>query len=125
MSGEEIQLGPFVGGLDTSSDPTAIADNALAEVINFELSDDGSMKNRPPFEALTGSLPTNTATYSEITRNKILQPSYESTPLAGETLTTEWASQGISSLKVGEITPTNAGASLWGLTGWGTSPWAN
>lgn len=49
MAGEEIRLGPFVGGLNTFSDPTAIGDTDLAEVQNFEMEADGSLVNRPPF----------------------------------------------------------------------------
>ncbi len=54
---EEIRLGPFVGGLDTSSDPTAIADTALSEIVNFELSDDGSLVNRPPIVSIGTPIP--------------------------------------------------------------------
>lgn len=48
MAGEAIQIGPFVGGLNTFSDPTAIADNELAVCENFELDLDGSLVSRPP-----------------------------------------------------------------------------
>lgn len=48
MAGEQIRLGPFVDGLNTFSDPTAITDTSLAEVVNFELDLDGSLVNRPP-----------------------------------------------------------------------------
>ena len=48
MSGEAIQIGPFVGGLNTFSDPTAIADNELVLCDNFELDLDGSLVSRPP-----------------------------------------------------------------------------
>ena len=48
MPGESIQVGPFVGGLNTFSDPTAIADNELVVANNFELDLDGSLKSRPP-----------------------------------------------------------------------------
>lgn len=49
MPGEAIQIGPFTGGLNTFSDPTAIADNELTVCENFELDLDGSLKSRPPF----------------------------------------------------------------------------
>lgn len=48
MPGEAIQIGPFVGGLNTFSDPTAIADNEVAVCENFELDLDGSLLSRPP-----------------------------------------------------------------------------
>jgi hypothetical protein len=45
--GEALRLGPFVGGLNTASDPTAIADTELVECINWELDIDGSLISRP------------------------------------------------------------------------------
>lgn len=48
MPGEAIQIGPFIGGLNTFSDPTAIADNEVAICENFELDLDGSLVSRPP-----------------------------------------------------------------------------
>lgn len=48
MPGNPIQIGPFIGGLNTYSDPTAVADNELVECENFELDLDGSLKSRPP-----------------------------------------------------------------------------
>lgn len=49
MPGQAIQVGPFLGGLNTFSDGTAIADNELSVCENFELDIDGSLKSRPPF----------------------------------------------------------------------------
>lgn len=46
--GEAIRFGPFVGGLNTGSDPTAVADAELVECVNFELDIDGSLFQRPP-----------------------------------------------------------------------------
>lgn len=48
MPGESIQIGPFVGGLNTFSDATSIADNELAVCQNLELDLDGSLVSRPP-----------------------------------------------------------------------------
>ena len=48
MPGEAIQIGPFVGGLNTFSDETAIADNELTRCENFDLDLDGSLVSRPP-----------------------------------------------------------------------------
>lgn len=50
MPGEEIRIGPFIGGLNTFSDPTAIEDTELTELVNFELDLDGSLVSRPPIE---------------------------------------------------------------------------
>jgi hypothetical protein len=52
MPGAAIQVGPFIGGLNTFSDATAIADNELVVCENFELDLDGSLKSRPPIEDL-------------------------------------------------------------------------
>jgi hypothetical protein len=46
MGGQPLRLGPFVGGLNTASDPTAIADAELAKATNFELDIDGSLISR-------------------------------------------------------------------------------
>lgn len=48
MPGQAIQIGPFVGGLNSFSDPTAVADNELVQCLNFELDLDGSLISRPP-----------------------------------------------------------------------------
>lgn len=54
--GQPLRLGPFIGGLNTASDPTAIADAELAVCSNFELDIDGSLISRPPIEELAGSI---------------------------------------------------------------------
>jgi hypothetical protein len=60
MPGSPIQVGPFVGGLNTFSDATAIADNELTICQNFELDLDGSLKSRPPIENLDIDFPLDT-----------------------------------------------------------------
>ena len=60
MPGQAIQVGPFIGGLNTFSDPSAVADNELVECNNFELDLDGSLKSRPPFEDLGVDFPLDT-----------------------------------------------------------------
>lgn len=54
MSGAPIRLGPFTGGLNTASDPTAIADAELTECHNFELDIDGSLISRTPYQEELG-----------------------------------------------------------------------
>lgn len=49
MPGEPIRLGPFVGGINSLSDPTALQDNELVDAVNLELDLDGSYIGRPPF----------------------------------------------------------------------------
>lgn len=53
--GKPLRLGPFIGGLNTGSDPTAIADAELVQSQNLELDIDGSLVSRPPFQELEGS----------------------------------------------------------------------
>jgi hypothetical protein len=54
MGGQHLRLGPFVGGLNTTSDASTIADVELAECTNFEQDLDGSLKSRPPFKEIAG-----------------------------------------------------------------------
>lgn len=54
MGGQPLRLGPFIGGLNTASDPTAIADAELVELTNFELDIDGSLISRPPMTESQG-----------------------------------------------------------------------
>lgn len=55
MPGESVILGPFKGGLNTLVDPSAIGDDDLADVVNFDLDIDGSLKVRPPITIDTAS----------------------------------------------------------------------
>lgn len=48
MPGSPVRLGPFTGGLNTLSDPTALDDTELVDCVNFELDLDGSLLSRPP-----------------------------------------------------------------------------
>lgn len=49
MPGDPIRLGPFVGGINQLSDPTALQDNELVDAVNLELDLDGSYISRPAF----------------------------------------------------------------------------
>lgn len=53
MPGKPIKLGPFIGGMNTASDPTSISDNQLVDVVNMELDLDGSLISRPPIQSAT------------------------------------------------------------------------
>lgn len=57
MAADPIQIGPFVGGLNTFSDPTAVADNEAVQIENFELDLDGSLVSRPPIVDKSVSMP--------------------------------------------------------------------
>src|SRR5258708_4511170 len=52
--GKPLRLGPFIGGLNLGSDPTAIADAELVECRNLELDIDGSLVSRPPMQEVDG-----------------------------------------------------------------------
>lgn len=53
--GQALRLGPFVGGMNTASDATAVADSELVDCVNFELDIDGSLQSRPPIVETTGN----------------------------------------------------------------------
>jgi len=57
VAAETVLIGPFTGGLNSFSDPSAVADNELVEVSNMELDLDGSLVSRPPFVDLNVSFP--------------------------------------------------------------------
>lgn len=57
MAAQEVNLGFFVGGLNTAGDPTTIGDNELRELVNFEVDIDGALSNRPPISALDVPIP--------------------------------------------------------------------
>lgn len=49
MPGTPVQLGPFTEGMNNEDEETTIGDNQLADVVNFELDNDGSLYSRPAF----------------------------------------------------------------------------
>ena len=57
MAGDPIQIGPWVGGLNTYSDETAVADNQAVMIENLELDLDGSLVSRPPMVDLNIAFP--------------------------------------------------------------------
>ena len=56
---EAQQLGPFIGGINTRSDPSGIDDTELADCVNLELDLNGSLIVRPPIQSMNG--PTSTS----------------------------------------------------------------
>jgi hypothetical protein len=44
---QPVQIGPWVGGMNTQSDPTAVADEEAVDITNFDIDIDGSLKSRP------------------------------------------------------------------------------
>ncbi len=61
---QELEIGPFAGGINTYSDPAQIADDEMVDCINFDLSLDGSLVSRPPWKTLDARKFTSTATGS-------------------------------------------------------------
>ena len=54
---EAILLGPFAGGLNTASDQSAVADDDLTLMDNFELDLDRALVSRPPIEVVNTAFP--------------------------------------------------------------------
>ncbi len=50
MASEVLRLGPFIGGMNTGSDPVLIADNELINCLNLELDIDGALVSRPAIQ---------------------------------------------------------------------------
>lgn len=57
MPAEAIRLGPFTGGLNTSSDEAAVQDVDLVICENLELDLDGSLTTRPPVIRVLNTFP--------------------------------------------------------------------
>lgn len=53
MPSSLVKIGPFVGGLNTYSDPTAVDDSEVTQLVNFEVDLDGSLVSRPPITMVT------------------------------------------------------------------------
>lgn len=47
MPGQPVKIGPFVGGVNTYSGPSAIQDNEAVEILNMDVDLDGSLVGRP------------------------------------------------------------------------------
>lgn len=59
MPGQPVKIGPFVGGMNTYSGPSAIGDNEAVELVNFDIDLDGSLVSRPGLKL--GSVPVAVA----------------------------------------------------------------
>lgn len=59
MPASPVKIGPFVGGLNTYSSPSAIADNEAVEIQNFDVDLDGSLITRPPISRITAAMPAD------------------------------------------------------------------
>lgn len=61
MPGQELRLGPFIGGINLFSDPGAVADTEMVSCINFEVGLDGSLISRPPVVMNQSTAPSSTS----------------------------------------------------------------
>lgn len=55
MGGQPVQIGPFVGGMNTYSGPSAIADNEAVNILNMDVDLDGSLVGRPGIKQMTSA----------------------------------------------------------------------
>lgn len=53
---QPVRIGPFTGGLNTYSDPSAVADEDAVELINFDVDLDGSLISRPPIKGIAAGI---------------------------------------------------------------------
>lgn len=61
MPGQELRLGPFLGGLNLFSDPSSVADTEMVSCINFEVGLEGSLVSRPPVTQFQATAPSATS----------------------------------------------------------------
>lgn len=61
MPGAAVALGPFKGGLNTLNDASAISDDELSDIVNFEIDVDGSLHGRPPIVDDPAGVPSITS----------------------------------------------------------------
>lgn len=62
MPANPVKIGPFSGGLNTYSDPTAVADTECVDIQNFDVDLDGSLISRPPITVKDDKTTINTGT---------------------------------------------------------------
>ena len=64
MPGKPVAVGPFKGGLNNVSVSGEAQDSEVVDLINMEVSEDNSLRSRPPFEYLDGTYLGNGTTVS-------------------------------------------------------------
>jgi hypothetical protein len=55
MPGDTLQIGPFVGGINTKDDPSSIADEELVDCVNFDPQLNGSLQVRSPIQTISNT----------------------------------------------------------------------
>lgn len=61
MPGSPVTIGPFLGGLNNKSRADEAKDNELVELVNMEVTTDGSLTSRPPMSVVSGSVVSTVA----------------------------------------------------------------
>lgn len=56
---QPVKIGPFTGGLNIYSDPSAIGDTECADINNFDIDLDGTLVSRPPVTMIAGTATAN------------------------------------------------------------------
>lgn len=64
MVSTPVAIGPFTGGLNNYSDPSAIGDNECAQISNFDIDLDGTLVTRPPI--IRDAIMTGTGLYVNV-----------------------------------------------------------
>lgn len=64
MPANPVKIGPFTGGLNTYSDPSAVGDTECTDIQNFDVDLDGSLFSRPPITVKDTSGQVNGGTSS-------------------------------------------------------------
>ena len=121
---EPVKLGPFVGGLNTFSDASAVADEDAVELLNFDVDLDGALVSRPPItrSVAIGGRYSNRflGYYVPITTGKVYFV-FSCTDAAGAAKTSYW---NVTDNVYGDITTTMAAAVMvqWQGKAWLIAP---
>ena len=96
MPASPVRIGPFVGGMNTYSGPSAIADNEAVELLNVDIDLDGAIKSRPPVETFSPPI-SNQAShvigiYRSITDVVYIIYAFDSNVYAFDTSSQTWVS---------------------------------
>lgn len=95
MPASPVKVGPFVGGMNTYSGPSAIGDNEAVEITNMEIDLDGSLASRPGINEfntvpVAGKVGIVVGTYRSLTNVFYIIYSFETEVWALNTGTAAW-----------------------------------
>src|SRR6478609_2656827 len=95
MPGQPVKLGPFVGGMNTYSGPSSIADNETIELLNLDVDLDGSLLSRPGVSLSAAPVGSSVShvlgTYRAITGEVYIIVAYSGSVRAFNTATSVWS----------------------------------